>query len=63
MKEKLDVAEFVKDGPHNAAKTITQNAEKKDGHKMFNARERLLRSAKILERMVVQDAYRDIAFG
>ena len=28
-----------------------------------NAKERLLRSAKILERMVVQDNYRDIAFG
>ena len=28
-----------------------------------NAKERLLRSAKILERMVVQDNYREIALG
>ena len=31
--------------------------------KLIKAKERLLKSAKILERMVVQEVYTDLAFG
>ena len=31
--------------------------------KLLKAKERLLKSAKILERMVVQEVYTDLAFG
>ena len=31
--------------------------------RLLKAKERLLKSAKIMERMVVQEAYKDLAFG
>ena len=39
------------------------NDRKQRKERLLKAKERLLKSAKIMERMVVQEAYKDLAFG
>ena len=39
------------------------NDRKLREERLHKAKERLLKSAKIMERMVVQEAYKDLAFG
>ena len=63
VKEALDVTDDIRSSPFGGMTNLNPKADEIKIDQINNAEERLLRSAKILERIVVQEIYKELAFG